>query len=657
MNGTLINQIPELTESVQTTDSLTSMESFQDLSGLLEPLGEDLRSICTGSGSDFLELGQDLQSLYADVSELGTKVTAMMGVMNGEGEADVLARIGRVVEHSLEELEKNRGRLSDKLACIQACLQQFQIFGERWSGTRKLAVILRTIGLNIGIESSRSGSHASRFAIVGKEINELAAKIIKIFKSGNEDIDAALACQSSTYELLSKGVVKLNDLAETAHHTVQEAMQGIEQLMALAMNTLKKVDSQSQLITRQVGEIVMGIQFHDNMSQRVEHVVQAFEDLRNDQSKGEDVDEDDEGASESLAKAHFILKIQSSQLQQVVSEIDQLFHGSADAFERIQEGIRSIGSLMYEIDADSDSRGMAHDPYATDFHTVHRSDGQPAKCLRTALEHLLDLLHQGNELSRNMEGSASQASELVTKVSERTGTINQISSDTHIIALNSIVNAAHLGDGGNVLCVLSQEIKQLSQQAMVYTDDIFGYLERIKNHAAKLHESPQDSPLDSGNEIETVDWESALVTGIEDFSSSYGTFCQESREIRGMAESLAERASLVRERLSFLVQLSKHLEASKDRLKKTVDVLEPWAKEFPVDTEALAVRYTMDREREIHACAASPTEQADLVEFNENPALEKEAPESLDEEVELWGDSQDESAEDAFEFGEDVELF
>ena len=157
--------------------------------------------------------------------------------------------------------------------------------------------------------------------------------------------------------------------------------------------------------------------------------------------------------------------------------------------------------------------------------------------------------------AKNVESENKDTVQYVTALNDRTKTvkkilamIDDISIQTHLLALNASVEAARAGDAGQGFSVVADEIRNLSEQTKAATADIGNILSELSKDVDRVTESIDRSVAIVGEQNslieETKDKFDAINTGVNQLMSSIHDF---KRMISGITDASAVIADGVTE--------------------------------------------------------------------------------------------------------------
>lgn len=591
-----------------------------DLSYISDALPLFIRSLettCKNVEPRFLDLGQKLESAYADATELTRQTLDTVGQIGEEKHETVLLRVGRFAEESLGLFRKSYERVTENLRHINEIIRYMGELCNMCPVIEKIALSLRVVGFSMSVESSRSADSQEMFGVVSRQISHLSENITEVSENMLEDARTAQTEQVSAYGRLTENLRLMGKLSEDARTAVQDSAREIEQLVSRSFEALEQAGLHSHEISVQVGEIVAGIQIHDSMSQRISHIVNALYDLRGLCTKilsGEEI-------AEKTDFAHSIAELQCAQLRQTISEIDAVYGKTLRAFEKIHSEVDLLCRSFPIFGSEGENRD------ATSEFTV----------LQSALSHLSSLLGQGSGLLDQIRDTAARASETGSVLAIYAEDVGRISFETHLVALNAIVRAAHLGHGGRTFEILAQEVKTLSDQSKLFTGRVTENLRLISCLILKTGRSCDQSQ------------EFPLNIGLGNISRAHIQFRTESAAASQSSDNLKTLISQIISELDFFPALSRELTRHLNQLENIRTMLKSQEKKMVSqgisETRKLTGRYTMQQERGVHEQVTGQSPDSD----NHTGQVPNQKP---DQEY-----ADDEPDDNDREMGDNVELF
>lgn len=611
---------PSETPNVEILDPLTDVASVLDV-------------ICKDAEAKFLEIGEKLQTFYFEATELARQTLDAVKLVGGEGGENVLVKVKGVSRNALHALEGQQAGVAADLYNAEAVVEQLEGLFSFAPVLEKISLSLGVVGLNIGIEGAKTEQAQEKFSTFSSDIRQLSRKIAGIGLAINDDAKAAMATQKLSCAQISLGLTRMEGLAEDAGDAVHGAVRQVEELTGILFEVMEKAGNHSKEISQRMGEIVVAIQFHDNMSQRVAHIVQGLDAIQNFFKEGVSAGEEKNMTPERMADGFPVLSLQAAQLSRVISEIDGIYQSVLQAFDEIQVHVKGLGERFSTLEAANVEGTMKRKGDA----------GDPMGLLERSLVSLNSLLGDGRTLSEEMRGAASHASHVAERVACHTKEVHGISFETHMMALNAIIKAAHLGDEGRVFEVLAQEVKRLSDRSTLFATDVEKRLTLINASASALQNEASDGKEHLMGEGEA---KALLDTGLMEITSGYATFTENSLDAQKRSVRLKEEISSVMSGLTFLPELAGDLTVQLKRMEAVMAALQPFAAETENLTQGkidhLVQRYTTSEEREIHGkmlgapvvSAGANSVKRTVETSTEDVVIFEDAPEEISHEAE-----------------------
>jgi methyl-accepting chemotaxis protein len=544
-------------------------------------LASDLAAECKGVESDFIRIGQELQAIYGDAKKLSRQVMDSVNVIGGIDGEGVLFQVRALAEESLAQLEGCQKDLSEKTTRINTVMEYLDSLSAEFPLIKAIGQRFRIVAMNISIESARLAESTDLFSVVVHETSAFSEKIMVLCEDSIEGLKSAQDKQRSLYSNMAGGLKEIDRLGGASRRIVQEAVREIEKLMAATIEAAEKVGEHSREISRQVGEIVVAIQFHDSMSQRVEHITKALDDV-GQLLATDSPSEDGADYKRKLSYAHSIINLQTAHLKEIVVDIHRLYEKGIRSFEHIltetSELFNHLSHLSVNWDKSPDQERRTRDPFNR---------------LKSSFSELNEVLNRGQALMEPARDASSRASETVDQVSGFVRRINTIGFEAHLIGLNAIVKAAHLGQERGALEVLAQEIKMASDQSTSVVERIDELLGSFTGVANGLRDSNVKDKAEVSFEGSTGE-----------IALAYNRFMENFAAARGRADEINNAISRTKSRLDFLPKLAEELTGYLHQLEEMSRDLSPFSsgehglgKE---EADKILDRYTMEKERKVH---------------------------------------------------------
>ncbi|MEN8258114.1 MAG: hypothetical protein ABFS09_09675 [Thermodesulfobacteriota bacterium] len=645
-----------------------SADFQQQVANSLQEFISSQEKALAAADSKFLALGQDMQNLYSDTSALALKIRESAGLIAGDEDESVLTRLGLSIRDSLTTLETCQDDVGANLQHIDNLSKQLHDFYRMCPVLERIAHYLRIIGLNMCVECSQSPEATKLFMVNAHEIKKFAENVVEITGMLQDDSSTARKDLLTVHGHISQGLTELQDLAHSASQIIREAFQKIEELIQLALAAMEQASGRSQVIASQVGDIVVAIQFHDSMNQRLEHVHDSLHDAVRRCLAESEGSASEQKKPERMADLRALITLQAGQIREIISGIEEVFGQNRNAFAEIGKEVAGLAAILVSLATDRDQGLSSPSEVPADSFAA----------LQSALHQLGPLLNQGRDQVVQMEDTGSQATETAGRLLRHIDQVRAIRHETLIKSLNSIVKACRLGQKGRAIAVLAEEMKKLSDQSGDFVVDVEKIHTRIGQAISKLQVQDQEKLAEDHTGP-------SLDRDIKETSQAYELFARGSATALQQARELEEVIAQISTDLDFLPTLARELSKNLGQLEELAERLSPWASELSSEAKAeaakLATRYTMDQERLVHQQVVGADNTSFEIAAEKSPQAEGEIPagDELDD-FELFADDNDdldggeeatmsaaapsdtppgppEERKDDDDFGDNIELF
>jgi methyl-accepting chemotaxis protein len=604
-NGPLESR-PEL-HPVPSPEAAPLTEIPVDVFARLGDLTEALTGVGRAIEPDVLRLGEELQVIHVLAQDLIDQAVSTVDLIGGDTGRDILNRVVDLAQESVADGRASRDRIQRDLDLVEASLGNLVRLQDVFRISTKIAKSLRMVSVNVAVESARTDRTRQMFAAFSHEITLFAENVVSITAGLHQDAKQARSREAAAHRRMKADVVRLEGNATQTETHLTDAVRATEKLLESSTQTLSDAGRHASEIARQIGDLVVGLQFHDNMSQRLEHIGLALTDVR-DQWIAPDVT----GQSQTVNCRTIVavIELQAAQLAEVISLVDSVYSQGHLAYDRIMveagnlaESISAVGTRRSGPGRNAGQNG---------------SDGLSA--LSEILRKLDRHLDQGRELIDRMRAAAAETAQTSARLSEHVQGVMEINEDMALMAINAVIKAANFGAEGRGLAVLAQEVQKLSISSRQFVQEVEEVLEAIGAASADVAASAGPEEADRST--------SSLKESLARLEDSFTRFMDEAGHTFERARTLEQNIGQTRHRLDFIPDLVERLSRELGRLRDLARELLPWAgsaEDTAAETIRLAERYTMHQERSVHeqiiGGGGAPADQTPMADAPESGDL------------------------------------
>ncbi|MFO8047481.1 MAG: hypothetical protein R6U29_00475 [Desulfosudaceae bacterium] len=515
----------------------------------IPPVGNSLEQFIEGSESDFMLLGIGLRTVHSNITELTELMLGTVEKMSSDEEGGFLDRGRQILSASLTEIQAYQDEVKADLDRINTVMNKLEDLYHISKQIKKFSKSLKTVALTMLVENARTiDSSVNIFADVALEVKELSVNIGEIANDVYNNVEKARGILRVTREEISSGITRLETLTEQVQVTVRESTGDTETLMQFSVDTIEQAGRRSRDISRQVAEIVVGVQFHDNMKQRIMHIASILKTMVETAAPSPEPRSNQNPAG---IPAGPVLREQAQRLEEMTTEVDYVYQKNRTALKTIGTEVEDLlQSLrgMTSVERSGGSQTILHDPF------LH---------LKEALSQLHQLMDRGKSLYEQIQAAADQVTGITANLTELLNIVRGISAQTHNKAINSIIASDREGKKGGSLKLLAQEMNKLASQSDIFSSQVEGIITGIIDITGHIGQKSLDNQADTARDDSAI---SRLNEVLHDISLGYEDFRKNSRAAYERASDLKRAIDTTLHSLDFFQGLALGLQQNERHL-------------------------------------------------------------------------------------------
>lgn len=256
-------------------------QTLKERAKLIPVFTQQLRDVIDQTESAALSMGESFMGISERANALAGKAGEAFQMFAAEGSGESMTEVSRrTMLDVIENMNSIVPMLREALHQMEDIIAQTRDIGQIVTEIEGIADQTNMLALNAAIEAARAGEHGRGFAIVADEVRKLsdrsnsAASQIRKHTIGVErDVTKIHA---NFHAVCDSGEQK----AKSAEHDVNSALQRIDQTVNFAGSRMSELSADTETIAREIGNIVVSMQFQDITRQRIEHVIEPLEHLK-----------------------------------------------------------------------------------------------------------------------------------------------------------------------------------------------------------------------------------------------------------------------------------------------------------------------------------------------------------------------------------------
>ncbi len=559
---------------------------YREWSERLEAAGKDLFALAGETEHEFLAVGDKLNDFFNRAMNISNMSSSVASSLAGEEVGVAIQGFETLLNRVTTYLEQGEAEFNRGTRVLQDVLQIIRNLQKPITGFKKIVKILEILSVSTKIESAQLGQEGHDFVTIADDVEKLSVLINSSFADILSRSGKLTVLVDQTLARVSGLKARKNDKAASVVANVHSTLAGLQEKNRSSAVTAGHLSAEWEAITRNIGEIVSAMQFHDITRQQVEHVQEALDKVAaNLRRTGEDATLENDGIKTAVAQARTVCELQKAQLADSSEKFVQ-------AVEDIVRNLKGTAGSVVKMYKDVEQLAGVEGQSSSSFLATIESDASHA------IDFFGEMRDAINEVSQAMGSLTSTVSDMTKFVDD----IEEIGSEIELIAVNARIKAAHTGAEGAPLGVIAEVIQKLSVDARVQKGAVSNELKHIVATVEGLSDQNAIHAEEQVAQTENLLNElTDLLAKLRDFSTrSVSLLGDIQKEGKRLASDIDESGNKITVQSRF-----------KERVRKATAVIASVSdklKELAPDIQAagldmlkhLETNYTMNSERSIH---------------------------------------------------------
>ncbi|WP_180761624.1 methyl-accepting chemotaxis protein [Vibrio parahaemolyticus] len=282
---------------------------------------------------------------------------------------------------------------------------------------------------------------------------------------------------------------------------------------------------------------------------------------------------------------HDVIQMQINASDELATLTEVMTLSMSETKESAQEEFNEIDQLATAMSEMSSTVQTVADHAQTASSLTEQASTQAV----TGQQFLQSTVAKMSELSSDIASSAqavNQVEERVESIGSVVGTIQGISEQTNLLALNAAIEAARAGEAGRGFAVVADEVRNLAQRTQQATVEIQEMITQLQASATSAVDLMEKSVVKAAEGVELVsnagselDGIVAQVTQINDMNFQIATA---SGQQSSVAEEMSQNLTNVRELVEASVVVVTELLETSEMMQSNAEELDKKIKSFSV---------------------------------------------------------------------------
>jgi methyl-accepting chemotaxis protein len=443
---------------------------------------EQMRVASVQLNRSALDLNQQLQKLH-------------QAALNGDTGAKEAIKAMQAMQGQLKEAgDKNQ----QSARRIEELEQQSRQIGEIVQAVVMIADQTNLLALNAAIEAARAGEHGRGFAVVADEVRNLAETSERSARDIRGVVEEIRTGVEAVVEDINKTVQDFDEMQKD----LQDSVDGFEKMGQLFGQYNEHIDNEvenSDLLAQNANEFLAGSETIASASEEAISGTHEIAKAVAEQSKAlaevnvasQELSEmaEDLKTSTNINKSAEEVAATAEQLSANIEELSTSAAQIASGLVQLAEAARSVNEETHKAVSLGEDCGKATEEIVA----VAAIAGEVIEEVSQTLEHnralaraVWDRVRSCIESYQGTNSAVEELQEKIRRIEKIVDTIENVSIQTNMLAVNGFVEAATAGEHGRGFSVVAGDIRNLATESAENADKIKDLVRDIQMQMGKV---------------------------------------------------------------------------------------------------------------------------------------------------------------------------
>lgn len=223
-----------------------------------------------------LTLSESFISISSRARTQAERSSSVFKRLTGDNDVSVLDEIKTVLASLTANFRENTQITKKSLSSLDIIAEKAKHVKDIIGSISDIADRTNVLAINAGIEAARAGASGKGFAVVAHEVRKLSTLSEQAVSDVRSIIGEMTNASENAYREVLNGVVKSSKDTDSAEATFDATLARINETIGFVRAELADMRRETETLAKDTDSVVIAMQQHDIIRQRVEHVIEPL---------------------------------------------------------------------------------------------------------------------------------------------------------------------------------------------------------------------------------------------------------------------------------------------------------------------------------------------------------------------------------------------